>query len=482
MRAARSADGRRVIRRNGRIVMAAPTADAHWRWFDMAARPAAAVSSCLARALRSRLLSGSIAVIPLMTGATVARAQTIAPLVPPSIDPDYNRGRNISVTEQEDPSYQALGVRLGSILAYPSFSIVTGATNNVFTNDAVKRSDAFYFFRPAVYVTSDWAVHKVEVVAGADIQRYAHQTLRNQNAYAVTATGRLDIGPDAKVTGAVQYSRSAESPYSTDLAADVSVLSQFTRFNPSLTGVYDAGRFRFTGKVERLRLTFSDVEFANGAIRNQRDRDRSVTRASVQTEYALSPSVAAFAQGTYDITNYDTLRADGQANRDSKSPQMLLGVNFDLAGTMRGTLAAGYTKRFYDAPIYADKGGLVLQARAEIFVSALTTVNVGVQQLIQDSGSSFNGAYRDLRANVGFDHALLRNLIISSDFTAIRQRVLDSPASSNRLLAEFSAKYQSNRFISVQAGVQYGRSRPGAVPLGNVFSELSGQVTLRFRR
>jgi len=115
-------------------------------------------------------------------------------------------------------------------------------------------------------------------------------------------------------------------------------------------------------------------------------------------------------------------------------------------------------------------------------VSALTTVNVGVQQLIQDSGSSFNGAYRDLRANVGFDHALLRNLIVSSGFTAIRQRVLDSPASSNRLLAEFSAKYQSNRFISVQAGVQYGRSRPGAVPLGNVFSELSGQVTLRFRR
>jgi len=482
-RPGRSVEGRRVIQRNGRIIVAAPERRA-LDWFEAAAAPTARGVEFLARGLCSRAVTGSMMALPMVVAATTARGQAITPLVAPAIASDYRRDRNISVTEQEqlEPSFQAIGVRFGSIEAYPSIAVTTGATSNVYVNNAFKRSDAFYYVRPAVYVTTDWPLHKVSLTAAGTVQRYAHEKLRNQENYLVNGEGRLDIGPDAQVTGRLQYSQESESPYASDLASDVSVLSEYSRFNPSLTAVYKAGRVRITGKVEDIRFRFNSIVFANDTERDQRERNRSIDRGSVQAEYALTPSMAAFAQASYEVTSYPSLRSDGSPNRDSKAPSALIGVNFDLAGLMRGSVAAGYTKRNYDAPIYEDNGGLIMQAQAEFFVTPLTTVGVGVQRLIQDSNSSNSGAYSDSRVAVNVDHALLRNLILTIDATLVKQKLLDSGATSTRTLAEFNARYQTNRAITLEGNVRYGRGRTGKIVLGVPFDELSGQVTLRFRR
>jgi hypothetical protein len=433
-------------------------------------------------ALRSRTLSRSLALVSLLGSANVARGQAITPLVPPSLDPVYNRGRNISVAETVDPSYQALGVRVGSILAYPSLAITTGASTNVYANDSFKRSDAFYFIQPAIRVTTDLPLHQVELIASGNLQRYAHEKLRNQNAYFVSGLGRLDIGPDAQITGRVQYSRQSESPYASDLASDVSVLSEYTNFNPSLTAVYKLGRVRLTAKAEHLGYKFNNIVFADGSIRDQRERNRDVDRGTAQAEYALSPSIATFVQTNYEVTNYPFPRLDQQPSRDSKALSVLGGLNFDLAGLARGSIAAGYVKRNYDAALYDDQGGLIVQARADFFVSPLTTVSAGVQRTLQDAASSNNGSYVDTRASVSIDHALLRNLVLSADATAVRNKLVGTNASSRRMLATLSGRYQSNRSISIEGLVQYGLARPGDIPLGVRFNELRGQVTVRFRR
>ncbi len=441
------------------------------------------VTDSISRALRSRALSGSIVALPLLAGAGVARAQAVAPLVPLSLDPSYNRGRNTSVAEQYDPAFQPLGVRSGSVIVYPSLGIVTGATNNVFNTNLLKRSDAFYFLQPFVNVTTDLPRHKFDIVASADIQRYAHEQLRNQNAYALTAQGRLDVGRNLQITGRIQYSRASESPFASDLASDVSVLSIFTRASPSVTAVYSTGRTRLTAKAERTSFNFDDIRFANGAIRSQQDRDRSLDRLTAQGEYGLSPSIAAFAQGTYEVIDYkEPLRSDGRANRDGKTYTVLAGVNFDLQGLMRGTIGGGYAKRDFDAAFYRPNSGFIMQVQTEFFLSPLTTIGIGAQRTIQDSSSPFNGAYSDTRASVNVDHALLRNLILTANVTRVKQQLLDTDATSGLTIAGFTAKYQSNRFISIAANVQYGQARPGALPLGIAFDEFRGQVTLRVRR
>ena len=149
---------------------------------------------------------------------------------------------------------------------------------------------------------------------------------------------------------------------------------------------------------------------------------------------------------------------------------------------MRGSVAAGYVNRRYTASLYENQSGLVVQARADFFVSPLTTVSAGVQRTLQDAATSRNGSYTDTRANVTIDHALLRNLILSADATVSHNKLLETDASSRRRLVSIGARYQSNRAVSVETNVRYGAARPGSIPLGQRFNELSGQITLRFRR
>ena len=479
------AAGRRIIRRDGRIVSASDLASRSW-WHGPSLHAALASGDLSggrhARSLRLRMLSGSILAVPLMVSAGVARAQAIQPLVTPTIEPDYNRGRNISVNEMYDPNYDALGVRFGSIVAFPSIGVITGVTTNVYANNDFKREDGYYIFQPAVRVTTDLPVHKVTVIANADIQRYAHETLRNQNPYNVLAEGQLDLGSDLQVIGRVQYSRSSESPYTTDLASNISVLSEYTRFVPSLSVVYKVGRMRITGKVDRTELGFKPITFQDGTVRSQRDRDRTLDRASIQAEYALSPSIAVFGQANLDKTVYPQLDDSGTANRGSKGGSFLAGFNFDLAGLMRGSIAGGYVKREYKSAAFNDGDGFLWQIQTEFFVSPLTTVGVGAQRLIQDSNLTNDGAYSDIRATVAVDHALLRNLVISGNFSVVKQERLNTHTTSRFTSGGVSGRYQSNRFVTVGGNIQYARGRPGVNAPSVPFDEVRGQVFVRFRR
>lgn len=477
-RSSAPAAGRRIVKRNGRIIVGAPPRSGPG-WFESSAL---AAYRCLAIGMRSRVLSGSIAAMPLMVCATVARGQVVTPLVTPIIAPDYSRGRNISVIEVRDPNYQELGIRSGSVIAFPSIGLTAGATDNVYTNNDFKRSDAYVFLQPRLRVTTDLPIHEFNIVANGDIQRYVHEQLRNQNAFFLYADGRLDIGRDFSITGRMQYTRAAESPYASDLSADVSVLSQYTRASPAITAIYKVGRVRLTAKAEHTDFKFSSIAFADGTQRDQRERNRTLDRFSLQGEYGLSPSLATFVQINYDKIVYPNPRADGGANRSSTTPSILGGLNFDLAGFMRGSIAAGYINRNYRSPTYNNEGGLTLQAQAEFFPSALTTVGFGAQRTIQDSSSAANGAYSDTRASVNVDHALLRNLILSAQATTVRQKLLDTNATSRLILTSFTARYQSNRFVSLEGNVQYAKGTPGEIPLGVAFNELRGQVTVRFRR
>ena len=80
------------------------------------------------------------------------------------------------------------------------------------------------------------------------------------------------------------------------------------------------------------------------------------------------------------------------------------------------------------------------------------------------------------------NHALLRSLILNANVLYIKQKLIDNPGSAVRSLASVSARYQTNRFIGIETGFEYGRTQPGKVPLGSKFNELRGTVSLTFRR
>jgi hypothetical protein len=402
----------------------------------------------------------------------------------PAIPLDYSRDRNIGVAEQMQisPEYRAIGVRTGSFNTYPSVNVIGAATDNVFLNDRNKRSDVLVSIIPTVSTTSDWSVHQVSLFAQGELTRYANNTIRNRNNYLINAVGVLNVSYDTRVVAQYRLNKSAESPYSADLLSDALVVSQYRRSAPTLRIEQQLGRARFIAIAETVSYKFNTPRLEDGSIRDQRERNRTVTRLAAQAEYALSPSIAAYGQVNYDHTGYASLRATGRANQTSNAWSVIGGTNFDLAGLMRGTIGVGYAARNYKSPLYRNARGISFQAQMDFFVSPLTTVSASGQSVFQDSNFGGGQAYRDSRATLKMDHALLRNLLLGASATLADQKLSDTDGKTRLFYGGFTAVYQMNREFEFGGNIQYAKAKVLGGALAIPFSELRGQLSVKLRR
>lgn len=431
---------------------------------------------------RRRVGAWLLAVVVGVGAPAAAYAQATPILIEPLPTPDYDRDRNVSVSQRPKPEYDALGIRLGSFVASPSTAVSMAFSDNVYTNNDNKHSDIYLIFQPYLNVSSDWNVHRMSLTAAGDIRRYASQTLKDQNTWYVYTDGRLDIGRDIRVELDAQIDRAVESPYSEDIAANLTVPSSYLRTLAAVKGVHTGGQSRITGTLDRSTYTFSDIRFADGVRRTQDYRDRTINRGSLAFEKAASPSASFYVQATYDITDYSSPTFFGQPNRDSKGYVLALGSSFDLAGLARGTVAVGYTYRDYDANLYADPEGLSVQARAEWFATELTTVNLAAQRRLLDVSLGNSGAYWDTRIRAGADHELLYNLVVSGGIEAIDRNYTEYNARTRVYQADLGARYQANRWLGLEAQIGFGSSRSTGDRLTNPFDELRSFIRVQVRR
>ncbi len=409
-------------------------------------------------------------------------AQSSTTLIQPAIIPDYDRDRNISVTERPHPDFDPLGYRVGGFLFSPSLTVSPGLTTNVYTDNENRKSDAFVILEPYVRIGSDWSAHRVSVEASGDIRRYMHAIIRNQNGWNLAGQGRLDISRDLIVESSLQAGRRFESPYSDDVVANTTNLSSYLQSLVSVKATYTLGRIRAVASIDHSSYEFNVIKFSDRPVRNQSYRDRTMNRVTGIIEYALSPSISVYGELIFDKNDYDTLLPNGDPNRDSTGYALIGGSNFDLAGLARGSVGVGFSRRDYKAGLYANASGPSIQAKIEFFPTALTTVGITAQRQIQDAGLGGAGAYSDNRATVRMDHELLENLILTLDADIARRSYLESDQYTSVFSAGAAAKFQMTRDLSFGANIRYGSSDPHDENFGNRFDELRAIVSVRIRR
>lgn len=413
----------------------------------------------------------------------VGHAQTSATVfLPPAIDQDYNRDRNVSVTERPHPEYDPIGLRLGSFVLHPSVTVASAYTDNVYLDDKNKKADVYANILPFLSVDSDWANHRFGLAAAGDIRRYANQTLKNQNAWYVYSQGRLDVKRDLAIQFDAQIDKTYESPYSEDVVANLTVPSTYLRKLAAVRATYKPGRTRLIASVDVSTFDFNTIRFASGATRDQSFRDRRVYRTSGVYEYALSPSLSVYGQATYDKTDYVDDFIGAQPNRDSTGLSVIGGANFDLAGIARGSFGIGFSRRRYDAiAFYTPAQGFSAQAKVELFPTELTTVTITLQRQLQDVSLSTSGAFWNNRGTISVDHELLRNMIVSASADFVRREYVELQAYSDVYQFQTNARYQASRRLGFTAGVSYGLNQPNGAFLGNPFSELRGLLGVRIK-
>jgi hypothetical protein len=415
----------------------------------------------------------------------VATAQTSSLLLPPATTSgdDYDRGHNVGVVERGRPEYDALGVRLGSFIVNPQLTTSIGYSDNIFNDNTNKKSDVYTSFEPYVSVASDWSVHQLRLTGAADIRRFANETLRNQDAWNVQGSGRVDITSDLTVRLDAQADRTYESPFSADVVANLIEPSRYLRTFVGTRTSYDSGRSRVIGTIDRTSYEFSSVRFADGLVRDQRYRDRVTYNGTGTYELGFSPSLSLYARLEADRNNYGLKQAFGEPNRDSNGYRGVFGSNFDIAGVARGTIGIGYSYRKFDASrTYRTTSGMSVEARADWFPSELTTVGILLQRRLIDVDLSNAGSSWDNRFRVTVDHELLYNLIVTIGGEVSKREYPERSTSTEVYRAEVGSRYQVTRWLGLDANIGYGSNKPSGVGLGNPFDELRARFSIRIRR
>jgi hypothetical protein len=415
----------------------------------------------------------------------VATAQTSSLLLPPATTSgdDYDRGHNVGVVERGRPEYDALGVRLGSFIVNPQLTTSIGYSDNIFNDNTNKKSDVYTSFEPYVSVASDWSVHQLRLTGAADIRRFANETLRNQDAWNVQGSGRVDITSDLTVRLDAQADRTYESPFSADVVANLIEPSRYLRTFVGTRTSYDSGRSRVIGTIDRTSYEFSSVRFADGLVRDQRYRDRVTYNGTGTYELGFSPSLSLYARLEADRNNYGLKQAFGEPSRDSNGYRGVFGSNFDIAGVARGTIGIGYSYRKFDASqTYRTTSGMSVEARADWFPSELTTVGILLQRRLIDVDLSNAGSSWDNRFRVTVDHELLYNLIVTIGGEVSKREYPERSTSTQVYRAEVGSRYQVTRWLGFDANIGYGSNKPSGVGLGNPFDELRARFSIRIRR
>lgn len=414
--------------------------------------------------------------------ATVAQAQSsdTTVLVDTAIPENYDRDRNVSVLERPRPDYDQLGIRYRTFLILPQAETGLGATSNVYLSSANKKSDGYAYLAPSLQARSDWARDMVQLSGSGMFRRFFNEDRRNETSFNLRAMGRKDIGDSFSFTGEAQYARIFESFDSGAIDSSLAVLSSYRRSFFSGRAQYRSGQSRAILAIDRTAFTFGDINLSTGDV-SQADRDRVVTRGTGEYQRALSPSISLYSQVGYGETTYSRLLFNGTQNRDSVGWRAIGGVNFDLAGLMRGKVGVGYVNRNYKSPVFRDTHGLSAEALIEYFPTVLTTFGLTLSRTIEDSSVGNIGAFFQNRVQVRVDHELLNNLIIGSSAEYGRQKYVDDLAVNNYYRIAANARYLSSRFVSLTGQVTYNK-RDSNSNFGGSLDDLRGQVGVIFRR
>ena len=412
--------------------------------------------------------------VPLLCLAGPVQGQSSSALLRPEIPPDYDRGRNVSVMERPRPDFAPLGIRSGSLLAFPALEIGATTASNVYLSPGPDIRDSFFTIQPSIGLHSDLARHAWTATGRAAFRRYANETALDRNEWEFRSTGRIDIDGYHRAFVQAEAATLSEDPFTSALTPSAAALSVYSRIGGELRFDRQIGRSRLSLSANAARLRFSEID-----DQSQKDRNRRTLGAVARAEWALSPGVSLFGQASVTDTDYQMpVRLDLQPNLDSISWRLLGGINMDISGVARGTVGVGYSRRNYSSSEYDDVSGLSIEAELTYFLSASTNIRLNAERRIEDAALADNLAYMNSGVTLGVDQDIGERLIVTGSAGYWKQDFFASTDSNESYRFTARAKFLATRNLWLRLeGAHASRQSFGSAPLPSI-NETSANITL----
>jgi hypothetical protein len=355
---------------------------------------------------------------------------------------------NVGVTARPRPDYDALGIRAGGFLIYPSTSINGQYNDNIFATKDNEEDDFIFTFSPQIAVRSNFPRHSLDFTVQTDVGRYVDHTDEDFWDYNAEVGGRLDITRSNRLTAAARFGREHEERDDPEdpgadvtrepveyyvFGGDLGFEQDFNRFNVGLLGTFD-----------RRDYNEEDPDI------NEDERDRNLYGARLRTGYFISPRINAFLQGGYRREQRD---ASNRSGRDNDVYTGAVGTAIDFTGLLFGEAFVGWSLQEFDDSQFDSENGLTYGVGLTWNPTQLTSLRLdGAGGFTpSDVGSSNLSNRIALRV----DHELLRNVLIGGQVSYRRDDFQDADRTDNRFDVGPDITYLLNRYLSVGAGYTF---------------------------
>jgi hypothetical protein len=395
--------------------------------------------------LRPILTVGVVGAVAFATGAAAQ-----------DIDPERQ-----SVLERGRPDYDALGIRAGSFLIFPSLALREIYDSNIFAVEDNARSDLVTVLQPAVRIASDWNVHAVSLETSGDLRRYLDNSTEDNDNFAVSGSGRLDILRDIYLQGGLAYRLLHEDRGSPDDRGGVEP-TPYAVSSASLSYVHQPLRLGYRLDATVDAFDYDNVATGTGGIINNDDRDRTIYTVAPRATYEIVPGYRAFARFAYNLRRYGNVPGADGIDRNSDGYQIDIGTDLDLGRIITGEIFVGYLHQTYDDARLSSVSGVSFGGSLLWNVTALTSVRGVVARTVEETVVIGASSYLQTAFRLGVEHELLRNVLLSADASYINSDYQGSGRSDEYYELSGGARYLLNRYLSAGIDVT-GRSRASSV-------------------
>jgi hypothetical protein len=314
-------------------------------------------------------------------------------------------------TSPEIGSYDALGIRAGSFILYPSLETTIGYSTNA-SGSAGGAESGFGSVAPELRVQSDWARHEATLTMRGSYEDFTEDSIDERPTASLDGTARLDLAEGWTANLAAGYDFTTQSLSDPNFPAGVDEPPGVHSLTSSAELRGGMGR-----NVVELETSLDRTIYADGTSGglevDQGDRTNTEIGGRLRYGFAVSPVLMPFIEGEAARRIYDRKVDNDGIERSAWIYGLRGGIAYRSDPVLSGEIAVGYARaEADDASLSAIEaltfdGSLVWSPTelTTVTFTGSTEVNSGTDPA--SSGSILYAAAVDVaylwRENVTFD-------------------------------------------------------------------------------
>jgi hypothetical protein len=349
---------------------------------------------------------------------------------------------------QDIDPYEALGIRAGGFILYPTLTVEGGYTTNAAasaggTGSTVGNAEA------QLLIQSDWDRHELTLTAKGAYEKFFDDATADKPSASADATGRIDLANDWSIDLAAGASTQLDDiPDGADTAPTVTGLTSSAALNANL------GRLNFTVEGSTNRSQYGDASLAGVPV-DQGDRNNTVFGSRLRVGYDATATLSPFVEGEIARRAYDRQFDTNSLQRSSTGTALRAGISFDHSPLLTGEIAIGTRQEVFDDALLATIQAFTVDGNLVWSPTELTTVTFDTSTTVNPNTDPASSGSVVHDASLEVAYAWRDNVTLAGTASVSNEVFQGTDEDDYTYDAGVSATWKINRALQLTAGYMH---------------------------